>query len=155
MTYKEKVDDFLTQKKIAIAGVSRNPQTEVGNAIYKKFKEAGYTLYPINPNAELIEGDKCYKNLSETPEKADAVFIVTNPSVAPEIIKQCIDNGIKRVWFHHGMGNGSYNKDAALLGEKNGLTVIHNGCPMMFIKGADPFHKFIGFVKKIFGGLKN
>lgn len=153
MTYKEKVDDFLSQKKIAIAGVSRKPQTEVGNAIYKKFKEAGYTVYPINPNAEFVEGDKCYKNLLETPEKADAVFIATNPNVTPAIIKQCIDSGIKRVWFHHGIGNGSYNKEAALYGEENGLTVIHNGCPMMFIKGADPFHKFIGFLKKIFGQL--
>ncbi len=154
MTYKEKVDDFLSQKKIAIAGVSRKPQTKVGNAIYKKFKEAGYILYPINPNAEFVEGDKCYKNLSETPEKADAVFIATNPNVTSAIIKQCIDVGIKRVWFHHGIGNGSYNKEAAQLGEANGLTVIHNGCPMMFIKGADPAHRFFAFVKKVFGKLE-
>ncbi|MEW6652895.1 MAG: CoA-binding protein [Bacteroidota bacterium] len=154
MTYKEKVDDFLSQKKIAIAGVSRNPQTEVGNAIYKKFKEAGYTLFPINPNAEFVEGSKCYKNLFETPEKADAVFIAANPAAAPEIINQCIENGIKRVWFHRGIGNGSYNKGAAQLGEKNGMIVIHNGCPMMFIKGADPFHRFVGCVKKMLGMLE-
>ncbi|KAF0151195.1 MAG: CoA-binding domain protein [Ignavibacteria bacterium] len=154
MTYAEKVTDFLSQRKIAIAGVSRKPQTEVGNAIYKKFKEAGYTVFPINPNAEYVEGDRCYKNLSETPEKADAVFIAANPAAAPEIIKQCLDNGITRVWFHKGLGNGSYNKEAAQYGETNGLTVIHNGCPMMFIKGADPFHRFVGFVKKILGRLE-
>ncbi len=153
MKYKEKVEDFLSQKKIAFAGVSRTPKAKVGNAIYLKFKEAGYTVYPINPNAEMIEGDKCYKDLSSTPEKADAVLITTNPTAAYEVVKQCVANGVKRVWFHHGMGNGSYNKEAAQFGEENGLTVIHNGCPMMFIKDADPFHRFMAFLKKIFGKL--
>jgi predicted CoA-binding protein len=154
MKYKEKVDDFLSQKRIAFAGVSRTPKAKVGNAIYQRFKEAGYTVYPINPNAEIIEGDKCYKDLAAVPEKIDAVLITTNPAAAYEVVKQCVANGVKRVWFHHGMGNGSYNKEAAQFGEENGLTVIHNGCPMMFIKNADPFHRFMGFLKKMFGKLE-
>jgi hypothetical protein len=153
MNYQQKVNDFLSQKIIAITGVSRNPKTEVGNAIYKKFKGAGYTVYPINPFAEFIEGDQCYSNLSATPKKADAVFIATNPSVSLEIVKQCIENGITRVWFHHSLGNGSFSEDAAKLGEEKGLTVIRSGCPMMFIKDADFGHKMIGFFMKIFGKL--
>ena len=38
MTYEQRVNDFLAQKVIAIAGVSRNPKGDVGNPIYKKFK---------------------------------------------------------------------------------------------------------------------
>jgi uncharacterized protein len=153
MNYQQKVNDFLNQKIIAIAGVSRNPKTEVGNAIYKKFKDAGYTVYPINPFAEFIEGDKCYANLGATPKKADAVFIVTNPSASLNIVKQCIENGIPRVWFHRAFGSGSFSEDAAKLGEENGLSVIRAGCPMMFIKDADSFHKLVGFFMKIFGKL--
>ncbi|MFA5804828.1 MAG: hypothetical protein WC879_09285 [Melioribacteraceae bacterium] len=33
--YNQKVADFLSQKVIAVAGVSRNPKGEVGNLIYK------------------------------------------------------------------------------------------------------------------------
>ncbi len=153
MTYKEKVEDFLAQKNIAIAGVSRNPKTEVGNAIYKKFKEAGYNVYPINPNAETIEGDKCYPNLNATPKKADAVFISTNPKASMDVVKQAVEFGVKRIWFHHSFGAGSYSKEAAEYGESKGLLVIHNGCPMMFIKNADGAHRLMAFFFKLFGKL--
>ena len=153
MNYKEKVNDFLSQKVIAVAGVSRNPKTEVGNAIYKKFRIAGYTVYPINPFADFIEGDKCYPSLSNTPKTAEAVFIATNPEISIDIVKQCIENRIGRVWFHRSFGNGSFSENAAKLGEENGLSVIRVGCPMMFIKDADFFHKLIGFFMKVFGKL--
>ena len=154
MTYKEKVDEFLSRKVIAIAGVSRNPQTETGNAIYKKFRDSGYKVFPINPYADMIEGDKCYAKLSSLPEKPEAVFIITNPKAALNIVNQCVECGIKRIWFHKAMGSGSYDKEAAEFAEANGITVIHNGCPMMFIKQADGFHKFLGTVFKILGKLK-
>jgi len=154
MKYKEKVDDFLAQHFIAVAGVSRNPQTETGNAIYKKFRDSGYKVFPVNPYAEMIEGDKCYPNILAIHEKPEAVFINTNPKAALEIVKQCIECGIKRIWFHKGMGNGSYNKEAANLAEANGIMVIHSGCPLMFIKEADGFHKFMGRIFQLFGRLK-
>ncbi|TSA26734.1 MAG: CoA-binding protein, partial [Ignavibacteriales bacterium] len=66
-TYEQKVSEFLNQKVIAIAGVSRNPQGGVGNPIYKKFKENGYNIFPVNPNAEMIEGDRCFPNLKSVP----------------------------------------------------------------------------------------
>lgn len=153
MTYNQKVADFLSQKVIAIAGVSRNPKMEVGNPIYKKFKIAGYTVYPINPFADQIEGDKCYHSLSATPKKPDAVFIATNPAASVDVVKQCIENGISRIWFHRSFGNGSFSEEAAKLGEENGLSVIRSGCPMMFIKDADFFHRMTAFFMRIFGKL--
>ena len=154
MNYQQKVSEFLNQKVIAIAGVSRNPQGGVGNPIYKKFKENGYNIFPVNPNAEMIEGDKCYPNLKSIPEKVDAVFIATSPAISTEIVKQSIDAGVKTIWFHRSVGNGSFSEEAAKLGEENGLTVISSGCPMMFISKVDPFHKMMRFFMKLFGKLK-
>lgn len=154
MNYQQKVSDFLNQKTIAIAGVSRNPEGAVGNAIYKKFKDSGYNIYPVNPNAEMIEGDKCYPNLKSIPEKVNAVFIATSPAVSTEIVKQSIEYGVKAIWFHRSMGNGSFSEEAAKLGEDNGITVIKSGCPMMFISKVYPFHKMMRFFMKLFGKLK-
>ncbi len=154
MTYDQKVKDFLNQKIIAVAGVSRNPKTEVGNAIYKKLRDSGYTVFPINPFAESIEGDKCYPSLKVTPQKADAVFITTNPSASLDIVKECAEAGISRVWFHRSFGVGSFSESAAKFGDENGLTVIRSGCPMMFIKNADGGHRMIAFFMRIFGKLK-
>jgi len=35
-----KVEEFLAQKHIAVAGVSRKPEGKAANAIYKKLKNA-------------------------------------------------------------------------------------------------------------------
>jgi len=153
MNYGQKVKDFLDQKVIAVAGVSRKPQGEVGNLIYKKFKSAGYSVYPINPFADYIEGDKCYPKLSATPKKPDAVLITTNPAASLDVVKQCIEGGIQRVWFHKAFGAGSFSEEAANLGEEKGLTVIRSGCPMMFIRDADFGHKMMAFFLRLFGRL--
>ena len=154
MNYQEKVNSFLSRKIIAIAGVSRNPQTEVGNAIYKKFKSSGYTVYPINPSAEVVEGDKCYPNLKSTPQKAEAVLITTNPQNSLQVVRECSELGINLVWFHRTFGNGSYSKEAENFCSGNGITAITYGCPMMHIKEADFGHKMAKFFFKLFGRLK-
>jgi predicted CoA-binding protein len=41
-------DRFLDEPRVAIVGVSRNPD-ETANAIYRKFRENGYTAFPVNP----------------------------------------------------------------------------------------------------------
>ena len=154
MTYKEKVDDFFSKKVIAVAGVSRNPKTEVGNAIYKKIKSAGYTVYPINPSAEVVEGDKCYPNLKSTPQKAEAVLVTTNPKNSLQVVRECSEVGINLVWFHRSFGDGSYTKEAEDFCNANGITAITAGCPMMHIKDADFGHKLFKFFFKLSGKLK-
>lgn len=152
--YQEKVKTFLSKKEIAIAGVSRKPVGEVGNPIMKKFIEEGYSVYPLNPSGEVIEGVQSYKNLSILPQKVEAVFIATNPQKSIEVVNDCVANGVKIIWFHKSFGNGSYNKEAANYAEKNGITVIHSGCPMMFISNADIAHRCFKHVFSFFGKLK-
>lgn len=154
MNHQQKVENFLSKKVIAVAGVSRNPKTEVGNAIYKRIKSAGYTVYPINPFADLVEGDKCYPNLKSTPQKVESVLITTNPKNSLQVVRECSEAGIDLVWFHRSMGNGSYSKEAEDFCKSNGITAITFGCPMMYIKDADFFHRMMKFFFKLFGKLK-
>ena len=55
-----KIDDlvqgFLAQKRIAVVGVSDKRETGC-NLNYKKFKEAGYQVYAVNPRIDKFEGD--------------------------------------------------------------------------------------------------
>ena len=48
---------------------------------------------PVNPFADLIEGDVCYKSIAAIPNKPDAVFIVTRNDASMEVVKQCIETG--------------------------------------------------------------
>jgi predicted CoA-binding protein len=54
---------FLANKRIAVTGVSRNAAGHGSNVVYQRLRERGYQVFPVNPNADLVEGDKCYHNL--------------------------------------------------------------------------------------------
>ena len=53
---EELIKEFLNKRNIfAVVGASRNPK-KYGYQVYKDLKEAGYTVYPVNPNADEILG---------------------------------------------------------------------------------------------------
>lgn len=135
------VQDFLAQKKIAVVGVSDKRETGC-NLAYRKFKESGYAVSAVNPRLTTFEGDPCYPDLQSIPEKPDAVFILTNPKIAEQIVQQCVDLSIPRVWMHCMMGTKpglaagmtSVSQDAVRLCRENGITVIPGSCPNQFLK---------------------
>lgn len=148
-----KVNDFLSQKNIAVAGVSRDEKGSAANIIYKKLKDCGYIVYAINPMADQIGGDPCYPDLKSTPGKVDGVVIVTRPEVSQEIVRECVNLGIKRVWMHRAFGTGSVSDSAREFCLKNNISVIAGACPMMYCQPVDFGHKCIHWFLKIFGKL--
>jgi predicted CoA-binding protein len=135
------VQDFLAQKKIAVVGVS--DQRETGcNLTYKKFKATGYQVFAINPHLSKYDGDPCYPDLLSLPQKPDAVFILANPKVTEQIVRQCMELGINHVWMHCMMGTkpglatgiSSVSPEAVRLCRENGIAVIPGSCPNQFLK---------------------
>jgi predicted CoA-binding protein len=140
-TMNEMVDDFLAQKHIGVVGVSREGKSPA-NAIYQKLKKEGHLVYAINPNAKTLEGDPAYANVKSTPEKLDGVVIVTNPAITEQIMQECAEAGIPRVWIHSSVVHGSsVTEDAIQYGQEHRLTVIPGGCPMMYGQQPDIFHR--------------
>lgn len=154
------IQDFLAQKRIAVVGVSDRRDTGC-NLAYRKFKENGYTVYAVNPRINTFEGDPCYPDLKSTPETAEAVFILARPEVTGQIVQQCVELGIKRVWMHcllgtrPGLGAGmtSVSAEAVGLCRKNGISVIPGSCPNQFLK-ADFGHGMMRVIFRTFGLLK-
>ena len=121
------IEGFLDKKNIfAVVGVSRNPQ-KYGYRVYKDLKRAGYTVYPINPNVDMVDGDRCYNSLKVLPKRPDVVDIVVPPNVTEEIVRECKELGIKKVW----MQPGSESKKAIDFCKKNHIEIIHNVCVMV------------------------
>jgi uncharacterized protein len=48
---REAVSDFLAQRRVAVAGVSRDG-THVANLVYRRMREKGYQVFAVNPNAD-------------------------------------------------------------------------------------------------------
>jgi predicted CoA-binding protein len=135
------VQDFLAQKRVAVVGVSDKRETGC-NLGYRKFKEAGYAVCAVNPRLTTFEGDPCYPDLKSIPETPEAVFILANPNVTEQIVQQCVELGIKRVWMHCMMGTKpglaagmtSVSQDAVRMCRENGIAVIPGACPNQFLK---------------------
>jgi predicted CoA-binding protein len=153
LTMNEAASAFLAKKRIAVTGVSRNPQGHGGNVVYQRLKQRGYEVFAVNPHAETVEGDPCYRSLKSIPGGVDAVVIATNPERAGATIAECADLGITRVWMHRGPGAGSVDPEAAAYGRSVGIEVIDGGCPCMFAQTADVGHKVMRFFLSLSGNV--
>jgi uncharacterized protein len=141
MKMQEAASEFLSSKRVAITGVSRHPKDHASNLVYRRLKERGYEVFAVNPNADEVEGDRCYHDLGSIPGGVDAVVIGTAPEAAQATMRECVDNGVKRVWMHRSFGAGSVSGEAVAYGRERGVTVIDGGCPLMFDPTADLGHK--------------
>ena len=137
---------FLANRRVAVTGVSRTPENHGSNAVYRRLRERGYEVFAVNPNAERVEGDRCYPDLTSIPGGIQAVVIATRPEFADRTMRECAALGIKHVWMHRGVGAGSVSPTATDYGRQHGITVIDGGCPLMFGPTADFGHKVIRFI---------
>ena len=115
------IDDFLAQKNIAVVGVSRQSR-EAANTIYRKLRERGYRVIPVNPRATEVEGDPCFPDLGAIDGEIDAAIIATPPAASVEVVRQCVERGVSRVWIHRSFGKGSISEEALHLCREHGIS---------------------------------
>lgn len=140
-TIKEAAAEFLAKKRIAVTGVSRQPQGHGSNIVYQRLRQRGYQVFAVNPNADTVEGDPCFHDLRSIPGGVEAVVIGTRPETAETTMRECAELGIRHVWMHRAVGQGSVSPAATEYGRSHGITVIDGGCPLMFEPTADFGHK--------------
>src|SRR6478736_6684894 len=155
LAFETKVNDFLAQKRIAVAGVSRNRSHHpVGNLIYQRLKKTGHDVFAVNPNMQTFEGNRCYPDLKSIPGGVDGVVIVTRPEVTDRIVHECGDAGVRRVWMHQSVKKGSSVAPTAVeYCREHDISVIAGSCPMMYGEGADFGHTCMRWVLTLTGGL--
>jgi predicted CoA-binding protein len=148
---KEAASEFLAHKRVAVTGVSRTPANHGSNVVYKRLRDRGFDVYAVNPNAEVVEGDRAYHDLRAIPGGVEAVVIGTRPELAEDTMRECVDLGIRHVWMHRGPGGGSVSASATAYGREHGINVLDGGCPCMFGPAADAGHKAMRVVLTLTG----
>jgi predicted CoA-binding protein len=150
-----KVNDFLAQKRIAIAGVSRDPgHHPVGNLIFHRLKETGHEVFAVNPNMQVFEGEACYPDLRSIPGGVDGVVIITRPDATEQIVRDCSEAGVHRVWMHASLSGGSsVSESAVAYCNEHDISVIAGACPMMYGEGVDLGHRCMRWFMKVGGKL--
>ena len=91
---------------IALVGAT-NSETKYGNIIYKDLKKKGYQIFPVNPRATTVDGDRAYHTLEELHREhpVGLVVYVIPPKYTLENLEQTRDLGIDKVWIQPGAGD--------------------------------------------------
>jgi predicted CoA-binding protein len=146
MTTQTSVQEFLSQKKLAVFGVSLSGK-KFGNAILKDLSAKGYNIFGINPKVEKNGEKKIYTNLASLPEKVDGIITVVPPKQTEMIVKEVAEQGITQVW----MQQGSESESAIEFCKNEGMNVVSGECILMFSEPVGFLHKFHGWIWKLLG----
>ena len=112
-TIKKAASEFLATRRVAVTGVSREPQNQGSNVVYRRLRERGYEVFAVNPNAEELEGDSSYHDLSSIPGGVESVVIGTRPEIAEQTMRECAELGVE-----HGTARSHRLRSAVRLGAR-------------------------------------
>ncbi|MGQ9718502.1 MAG: CoA-binding protein [Nitrososphaerales archaeon] len=119
-------------RNVAVVGLSRDPEKD-SHGVAKYLKSKGYRIVPINPFANEILEEKCYKTLLDLPEdikKSIEIVDIFRPSqdvlpIVEQAIKLKEDYGRPLVIW---MQEGIVNEDVARMAREAGMVVIMDRC---------------------------
>ncbi len=136
----ELIAEFLRGQRIAVAGVSRGAGS-AGNPVFRKLRDSGYQVFPVNPRASEVEGVSCYPNLASVPGELDGLVVATHPEVSVEVVRQAVARKVPRIWLHRSFGRGSVSDAAVRECASQGIPCIVGGCPLMYCEPVDFGHR--------------
>ncbi len=108
---------------IAVVGHSDRPY-RTSYRIAQYLRQVGYTVYPVNPTVEQIDGNPSYPSLMDVPEPIDIVNVFRRSEYLPEIVEDAIRVGAKAIWAQLGV----YDEAAQQRALEAGLNVVMNAC---------------------------
>lgn len=147
-TTQKAIDAFLAPRRLAIAGVSRDPK-KFGFIAFKELREKGFEVLPINPNAETIDGIKCYPSVVALPEGVESLLLVTPRNQTAGVIREALEKKIPHLWIQQ----MAESKEALELAENTSVNLIYKECILMHTQPVKSIHRFHRAIKGIFGLL--
>jgi uncharacterized protein len=145
----ETIEDFLAQKRIAMVGISREPKS-FSVMLFEELCRRGYDVVPVNPNAPSVLGRTCFARVQDIRPPVEAALLMTSPTVTEQVVADCAEAGIRRVWMYRAGGTGAVSRKAVEFCRGQGIEVIPGECPFMFFADAG-FHRVHGFFRKLTG----
>ena len=150
MSIRALIGEFLSEKRIAVVGVSRNPR-DFTRALLKEFRTRGYDTVPVTPHAQEIEGAQCFARVQDIRPAVGRALLMTPPQATEQVVRDCAEAGIPLVWMYRAGGTGAVSQAAIEFCRERGIRVVPGFCPLMFLPGAQWYHRFHGVLLKIAG----
>ncbi len=83
---------------VAVIGASNDPDS-IGGRLFRNLLGEGFTgpLYPVNPNARVINSVRAYASVGEIPDEVDLAFVVVPARTVLAVVRQCTEAGVRGV----------------------------------------------------------
>jgi predicted CoA-binding protein len=102
-------------KTIAVLGASSN-RRKYGNKCVRAYKEAGWQVFPVNPNEPEIEGFPASRRLADVPAGLERISVYLPPPLTLELLPEIAEKGANEVWFNPGSADAGVLEEARRLG---------------------------------------
>jgi predicted CoA-binding protein len=112
--------------RIAVAGASNDP-AKYGNIIVRNLVGKGYTVLPVNPKEERIEGLPVAHTVAKIERPVDILVVVTPPPVTLRVLREAAEAGLRAVWLQDGSFDDAVLEFAATAPFKT----VHHACVMV------------------------
>jgi predicted CoA-binding protein len=110
-------------RTVAVVGASRDPN-KAGGSVPTALKDHGFKLFPINPTADVLFGERVYRSLEDVPERVDVVEVFRPAAEAPEIAREAVGIGARALWLQLGIKS----EEARRIAEAAGLDYVEHHC---------------------------
>ena len=145
----ESIERFLTIKRFAMVGVSRNPR-DFSAMLFDEFCRRGYEVIPVNPNASTVRSRTCFARVQDIQPPVTAALLMTSPAATESVVSDCAAAGIRQVWMYRAVGKGAVSPKAISFCQEHSIDVIPGECPFMFL-GSGGIHFLHGLFRKLTG----
>lgn len=150
MTQREQIYRFLTKKRFAMIGVSRNA-SDFSRKLFQEFVGRGYQVIPVNPQSEEIAGVDCFHSIVDVQPPVECALLMVPRASAVRAAAECAEAGVRFVWFYGVRGEKDVDPEAVEFLAGKGINVITGHCPFMFLPDAGFIHRAHGTVWRWLG----
>jgi predicted CoA-binding protein len=91
----------MSEQSIAIIGASTD-RSKYGNVAVRAYQEQGWTVYPVNPNVDEVEGLKAYTSIKDVPGNGHRVSVYLPPRVLVKVLADIAATQPSEVWLNPG-----------------------------------------------------
>jgi predicted CoA-binding protein len=112
---------------IAVVGASRDPD-KPSYTVPLQLQRYGWRVIPVNPYADQIWGERCYRRLADIPEdlrrQIDLVNVFRPSEQAAAVVAEAIAIGAPAVWLQQDI----VSAEGRRLAEQAGIDYVENYC---------------------------
>jgi predicted CoA-binding protein len=150
ITTRNDIEDFLSRKRLALVGVSRDPK-DFSRGLFSDLCRRGYDMVPVNPQMGEVDGAHCFARLQDVTPPVAGVLVMTPAEKSEQVVRDAGEAGISSVWLHRGAGTGAVSEAAVNYCQQHGMHLVAGHCPYMFLPETPFFHRLHGFCLKLVG----